>query len=651
MCGIAGYVNFSGSPQMAILEAMAGSIAHRGPDDQNCAVIGPCGLAHRRLSIIDIAGSPQPMHAAGTFTTLAYNGELYDYKQLRTAMQQQGVTFQTAGDTEVILRYVDRDWDAALNQFDGMFAFAAWHSGRQSLMLARDPFGKKPLFYASPHPGLLIFGSEIKALLQHPALQAQLDEDSLRQALRFRAVYGDRSLYAGIRQVEPGCWIEFSRGGLRRGRYYDLVDRVGKSRSDVAVRGHSSLVEDGERLLVEAVRKRLIADVPVGAFLSGGLDSSLIAAVMRECRAPDAQTRTFSVGFRGDADSELPFAKQVADHLGTHHTQVHVDESQYAAHFAEMTEFRDSPISEPADIAIGLMSRVAARSVKVVLSGEGADEVFCGYPKYSLAAASGALRWLTRVAGADRLAHLASLFGVDHRRALVAARSMGHVNELDRLTQWFSYVGAPLLGELLPGLDWSAAAWAQTMAPQAHALQTASGFDPMIRMQLVDFLTWLPGNLLERGDRMTMQAGLEARVPFLDKALVSWGIALPNALKMRRGTGKRIVRQWAAKRLPSEIVNRRKWGFRVPLADWFRGSLRPMLFDYLQRSDGLCGKFGHRASIAKLLESHDQHRVDANLTLWTLLSAEVWYQDVFCSRDCAERSYSQSSELIPQAAL
>lgn len=651
MCGIAGYASFSASPQMAILEAMAGSIAHRGPDDQNCMIVGPCGLAHRRLSIIDIAGSPQPMHAAGTATSIVYNGELYGYKQLRTAMMQQGVSFQTAGDTEVILRHVDRHWEASLDQFDGMFAFAAWHSGRQSLLLARDPFGKKPLFYANPHPGLLIFGSEIKALLKHPALRADVDEDALQQVFRFRAVYGDRSLYLGIRQVEPGCWIEFSQSGLRRGRYFDLIERVSGARVAVAGRSQPSLIDDGERLLVEAVRKRLIADVPVGAFLSGGLDSSLIAAMMRECRESNDQTRTFSVGFRGDADSELPFARQVAEHLGTQHTQVHVDESQYAAHFAEMTEFRDSPISEPADIAIGLMSRVAARTVKVVLSGEGADEVFCGYPKYSLATASGALRWLTRVVGADRLAGLAGLFGFNHRRAIVAARSLEHVNELDRLTQWFSYVDASLLRELLPGLDWSAGAWAQTMSPQAQALQASSSFDPMIRMQLVDFLTWLPGNLLERGDRMTMQAGLEARVPFLDKALVSWGIALPNALKMRRGTGKRIVRQWAAKRLPAEIVNRRKWGFRVPLADWFRGSLRPMLFDYLQRSNGLCGKFGHRSSIVKLLESHDQHRVDANLTLWTLLSAEVWYQDVVLRRDCAAQLHRQTSELVPQLAI
>lgn len=390
-------------------------------------------------------------------------------------------------------------------------------------------------------------------------------------------------------------------------------------------------MEEGDRLLVEAVRKRLVADVPVGSFLSGGLDSSLITAIMRECRAPGEEIRTFSVGFRGDRDSELSSAKCVADHLRTHHTEVHVAEEDYARHFAEMSRFRDAPVSEPADIAIGMMSRVAAQSVKVVLSGEGADEVFCGYPKYRLATTPGALRWAVRMVGAERAAGLATGLRLDKRRALVAARALSPARELDRLVQWFSYLDRPQLAELLPGLDWSVEAWERTMAQQAASLQSSAAFDTTCRMQLVDFASWLPGNLLERGDRMTMQAGIEARVPFLDKALVAWGIALPKRMKVRQGQGKWIVRQWAKPRLPAEIVGRRKWGFRVPLADWFRGSLRPMLYDYLQRRDGICGTYGSPVAVARLLDSHDAGRVDASLTLWTLLATEVWYQDVFSS--------------------
>ncbi len=635
MCGIAGYVDFNAPPQEAVLRAMAGSIQRRGPDAQGVLINGPCGLAHRRLSIIDLTGSPQPMEVPASDVSLTFNGEIYNYQDLQGDLRAHAVQLTWSGDTEVVLRLVDREWERSLPRFDGMFAFGAWHRREKKLLLARDPLGKKPLFYALPEPGVIVFGSEIKALLEHPAVRPRLDEDALRQVVRFRAVYGERSLYAGIRQVPPGSWLEFSQAGVRAGCFYDLAEQTRCAAEEVRSLGEADLLERFDQLITASVRKRLIADVPVGAFLSGGLDSSVIVALIRACRAPEAEVRTFSVGFAGDLHSELPFAKQVADTIGTSHTEVALREQDYAELFAQMTACRDAPLSEPADPAIARMSEVAKQSVKVVLSGEGSDEAFCGYPKYTLAAAPWLAREAVRALGPERAAAVAGRLGLDRRRALVAARAIGLPGEIDRLSQWFSYLDRSALQSILPGLGWSAESWAETTAPHAAALAMGDWEGPYRRMQAVDCLTWLPGNLLERGDRMTMAAGLEMRVPFLDKAIVPFGIAIPDRMKVRGRTGKWIVRRWAQDKLPPATLKRPKWGFRVPLARWFRGHLKGMLHEYLRSSRGLCAAYADRGQVEQLLNEHDSGQADANLQLWTLLAAEVWYQDVFLGRDSA----------------
>lgn len=629
MCGIAGYVDFANRPDPAILSAMARALARRGPDAQNTLQDGPSGFAHTRLSIIDVDGSPQPMAVSGSDVSLVYNGELYNYPQLRDELQATGEVFATQGDTEVVLRWVAREWDKALPRFDAMFALAAWDRRRQRLLLARDPLGEKPLFYATPAPGLLVYGSEPKAVLEHPAVDRALNHDALRQAVRFRAVYGDRCLHAGVSQLEPGAWLEFSKTGLKIGRYHDAIVSTAEAGRRLAGLSDQDIVQQGWDLFFESVRERLIADVPVGAFLSGGLDSSLIVAAMRNARGPEADIRTFSVGFSDDPNSELPYAKIVADRFGTSHTPITVGPASFAQRLSELSACRDAPVSEPADVAVAEMSQIARRSVKVVLSGEGADEVFAGYPKYRFAAAPRLFRAGLRAVGARRASRLAGRIGVNSDRALIAARALSHTREVDRIAQWFSYMDQRDLKRLLPGLGWTDADWNETVRPQQEALARMTALGPLARMQTADCLTWLPGNMLERGDRMTMAEGLEMRPPFLDKALVAFGLALPDRLKVRGGAGKWIVRQWAAQVLPPEIVQRRKWGFRVPLDQWFRGPLRSMLHDYLLSADGLCGTYGDRAEIARFLDGHANGEFDASTALWTLLSVEVWYQDVF----------------------
>jgi asparagine synthase (glutamine-hydrolysing) len=635
MCGIAGYVDFaSGTPSIPILQAMTRALRRRGPDAEGVTVDGPCGLAHTRLSIIDVAGSPQPMRLSGCEPAPVgvFNGEIYNYQQLRNELALLGERFTTGGDTEVLLRWVARDGEHALAKFDGMFAFGLWHPRRKALLLGRDAIGEKPLFYATPRPGVLVFGSEAKAVLEHPDVDRDLDMSMLRQVLRFRAVYGERSLHRGVRQLPPGHFLDFTPCGARIGRFYDIVGEAEAARAANSGLGEPELIKRGESILRQSVTERLIADVPVGAFLSGGLDSSLIVALMREIRPPSQEVRTYSVGFDGDRFSELPFAKIVADRIGSHHTEVLVGHDSYVRRLGELAACRDGPVSEPADVAVAEMSQVARRDVKVVLSGEGSDEVFCGYPKYRFAGVPWLLRQPVRWAGPERTAWLAGRLGMDRRRALVAARAIALRTEVDRTIQWFSYLDRFDLQQVLPGIGWSEDDWSSTAAAQRAALTEASRFAPAERMQIADCLTWLPGNMLERGDRMTMAEGLEARVPFLDKELVAYGLSLPSRMKVRGGTLKWVVRRWAKASLPADIFNRKKWGFRVPLADWFRGGLRPMLHDYLRSSRGLCGTFGDLNSVSRILERHDSREADLSLTLWTLLSAEVWYQDVFRPR-------------------
>jgi len=614
------------------MAAMVAALGRRGPDSTGTWVQGPCGLAHTRLSIIDVAGSPQPMQAPEHGVAFVYNGETYNYKALRQELEALGERFATNGDTEVIMRWLARSGPAALPKFDAMFAFGLWDERNQKLLLGRDALGEKPLFYATPTPGSIVFGSEIKAILAHPDVDRSLNMDAFRQALRFRAVYGAETLHRGVRQLEPGTYLEFDRNGLKIGRFFDLVQETATARA--AQRGKSAevLVREGRDLFLESVEQRLVADVPVGAFLSGGLDSSLIVAAMRKIRAPSEQIRTYSVGFSDDPHSELHFASLMAEAIGSQHQAINVGPEAYMKRFAELSACRDGPVSQPADIAIAEMSGIAKNDVKVVLSGEGADEVFAGYPKYSFAAAPGALRTLARVLGAGNLAGLAGMAGLDRRRALVAARALAEPREVDRHVQWFSYLDRADLHRILPGLDWSGANWERAIASQTEALGRVQDRDGLLRMQMLDCLTWLPGNMLERGDRMTMAEGLEVRPPFLDKELAAFGLALPAALKVRGATGKWIVRQWAKELVPDDIISRKKWGFRTPLKEWFRGPMKDFLIDHISASHGLCQEYADIAEVRKLVDDHVEGRIDAGETLWTILSAEVWYQNVYRPR-------------------
>lgn len=626
MCGIAGYVTFAGGsrdPQLA--HAMAAALARRGPDGHGVAGCGNCWLAHARLSIIDVVNSPQPMRVPEYPITLVYNGELYNYQELREGLIAAGESFSTGGDTEVVLRMIARYGEDAFRRFNGMFGLAAWNSADRTLTLARDPIGEKPLFYTCAPDGTFVFGSEIKVMWCDRTIPRRADLASVRRALRYRAVYGEQTLYAGVRQLMPGHSAVLTQDGLRIRRYFDLAAGTDQMRDALGGMRQEELIRHGRDLFSRSVRERLIADVPVGAFLSGGLDSSMLVAEMS--RAKSCAVRTYSVGFVGDVHSELSFAAEVARDLGTQHEEVVVGPEDYIQSLAVLTACRDGPMSEPADVAIACMSKCARRSVKVVLSGEGADEAFAGYPKYTMAGLPRVLHALARSIGPVNVCRAAGVAGCDTRRAAVVARAISSRGELERLSQWFSYVERESLAEWLPGIGWSDDEWRDTLAAQRESLSRVSHWSALARMQGVDFLTWLPGNLLERGDRMTMAEGLEMRPPFLSPELAMFGLALPDNLKVRHGKGKWILRQWACGAIPPSVIRRKKWGFRVPLAEWFRRELREYLHDMLLDRGGLYGSVVNPAAVRRLLEEHDTKAGDHSLALWTLLTVVIWARE------------------------
>lgn len=605
MCGFVGIHRSDGKLIDARqLSGLASIIAHRGPDGDGVWVGAQAGLAHRRLAIIDPNGSPQPMHSSDETLHISFNGEILNYRGLRDGLDYP---FQTNGDTEVLLALHRERGPAAVAELRGQFAYAIHDETTRETWLVRDRIGVLPVYYVE-RPGWVAFASEIKALL--PLIpNVEVDEAQLDRYLRRRAVSAPATLYKGVRKLLPGHMARIDVDGrLTISRYWSPADAPDRRVSDEEA---ISLVR---RSLDDAVDDNLVADVPVGSYLSGGLDSSLIAALAAK-RTQAGSLHTFSAGFGDHPADELPFARRVSDAIGTVHHVVDVRPSDFEDLWPRLAWHRDAPLSEPADVAVYRLAQAASEHVKVVLSGEGADEVFGGYPKYRLARLT-TTHWPAPVRGALSALepHLPPRVG----RARQAMRALSAPTASERVDAWFSpFTGgerAALLGDRvrLPG-------------PPAEA----SIGSPLRTMLTSDCGSWLSDNLLERGDRMTMAASIELRPPFLDHRLIELGLSLPDRMKVRNGRGKWVLRQIAADHLPPEILARPKVGFRVPLDQWFRGGLRDMAWDRLLSPSSFVGQVFDRNVVEELLQRHDRSRSDENIRIWTLLSLEVWHGATF----------------------
>jgi asparagine synthase (glutamine-hydrolysing) len=593
---------------------MTDAIRHRGPDGEGQDIFNlgewQFALGHRRLAIIDPVGSRQPMSSADGRYSITFNGEIYNYRQLRAELIELGWQFRTQGDTEVLLTAYAQWGAEAVSKLDGMFAFAIFDALKGSIFLARDAFGEKPLFITE-YRGGVAFASEIKALLQLPGMVARLDSEGLALHEIYRYTPGPRTLFSGVRKLQAGTYGFIENGVLSVSTYFRTPD-ARPQRTRTLTDG--AAVEEFRGLLSTSVRMRMMSDVPFGAFLSGGIDSSTIVALMQ--RESSTPIKTFSVGFTDVSNDELPYADMVAKAVGTDHHPVRISASDIIDDLPKITIFREAPISETADIAIFRMSIVAKQHVSMVLSGEGADETLGGYPKHS-AERYVNLYQSVMPGGAHRVFEGAlDRLPFAFSRLRIAFSAMGERDEDERMANWFGAFSAEERKRL----------FGNGMAAPA-GLAATSGVSALRRALVFDQEVWLPDNLLERGDRMTMAASVESRVPFLSVALVQFLSELGDRMRIRGLTSKWILRQVAKGLVPDRIIKRPKVAFKIPVSEWFKTSLRSMLGDRLLGPGSHISMLVSRKEIERVLVDHWSGKRDYGKLIWWLLTLEIFLSE------------------------
>jgi asparagine synthase (glutamine-hydrolysing) len=641
MCGIAGIVKFDPREQAeeGRLLAMRDSIAHRGPDGQGLLLDGPVGLAHRRLAIVDVGAGRQPMCNEDGTVWIVFNGEIYNHADLRPGLEARGHTYRTRCDTETILHLYEEEGEGVVDGLHGMFAFAIWDRPRQRLLLARDRLGIKPLYYAKTDRELL-FGSEIKAVLAAGGIRPVFDEAVLPEFLANRFVATDETFFRGVRKLMPGHVLSWTPStGFRSRRYWRPPIRLarpepveGRARSGQALsaRHDPTIREEApvvRRLLETAVRSHLMSDVPLGVFLSGGLDSSALAAMV--AHAARTRIQTFAVGFAEREANELEYARLVATWIGAEHREVVVTPAEYFNALPQLVWHEDEPIAFSSSIPLYFVARLAQDHVKVVLTGEGADELFLGYNKYRATfwnARLGRPYWALVPGPARRgVRQLVGALPGGARR--YAGRSFMALEPgiRDLFLENFAVFPQALQRSLLAHPD-----VLDCRDPYADAMRyfdSASG-SLLDRMSHVDLQTYLV-ELLMKQDQMSMAASIESRVPFLDDHVVEHVAALPGGLKLHGWRTKAVLREAVKDLIPPTILTRRKMGFPVPIGRWLREEFRPIVDEFVLGPRAQARKLFDSTAIQRLVAEHRAGWTPHGDRLWLLVNLEIW-QRIFC---------------------
>ena len=618
MCGIAGLISLDGRPLPGpqTLQAMCASIVHRGPDDQGTVQNDWAAIGMRRLAIIDVAGGHQPVSSAGGRIQVVFNGEIYNFRELRRELETRGYVFQSHSDSEVIAHAYAEYGTACFERLRGMFAIAVVDQDRRRLVLARDRIGKKPLYVGELSPGLLGFGSELKTLLAVPGWTPQLSMPAVQDFFSLGYIPAPDTIFEGIAKLPPAHWmsIEPGRDGgaptIQQTRYAH-VDFQPKWTDDEATLEERLLAE-----LDDAVKVRLVSDVPFGAFLSGGLDSSVVCALMT--RHLSQPLKTFSIGFEEAAFDELPDARRVAEHLGTEHHEL-VVRADATGLLDTLAHHFDEPFGDSSAIPTYLVSQLAAKHVKMVLSGDGGDELFAGYSRYRRYAALQRIRRSTLGMGPG-LARLAGALipGAKGRRLAGIGQRMG----LPWPDDYLALVGLASPADL--GLLFGERAKTDPFGSIRQRFVRSDIDSDMERILSGDMDTYLADDILTKVDRTTMAVSLEGRAPLLDQNLIAFAARLPFDMKLRGEQGKYLFRKVAARLLPADVLNKRKQGFAIPLASWFRTDLKPMLLDTIGsrafRERGLFSMQG----IQTLVDEHQQGLQDRGELLWMVMVLETW---------------------------
>ncbi len=624
MCGICGIIDYSGQgPDESIIREMTRTLHHRGPDDRGIHVAGAAGLGHTRLSIIDLSETGhQPMHSKDGRYTIVYNGELYNFLELRRELEREGIGFRGRSDTEVLLKALIRWGPAVLARLNGMFALALWDSAEQTLTLARDRFGIKPLYYARFESGL-VFGSEIKALLPCGHVRREMDWAALHEYLYYGNPLGERTFFDGVTELLPAHYLVHSNHGMKVQSYWSVYD-LRPIHDDVATATYRVA-----ELLDRAVSDHLISDVPVGVFLSGGIDSSAITALAS--RHYGGRLATYSVAFDFDEGiDELPKARRLAQMLGTDHHELRVAAENIPQIIEAMVRCHDEPFADPADIPLYLLCRELRGSVKVILQGDGGDEIFAGYRRYNVLAHERLWR---------RLARIASPFGSllpGGPRGQRARRFLDVMAEPDASLRTARYMTIePKWRPPTTFLSASAREAVEATDPFARyreACGRLSHLDPVQRMLHVDSMILLPDTFLEKVDKSTMAHSIEVRVPMLDANLTDYVMALPSNLKVRNRQKKWIIRRALRGIVPDFILDGPKTGLGVPIGGWLRGPLAGFLREVLlDRTTTEWGLFD-RKTVERCIAEHLDRRRDNWFMLYKLIQLVLWRRHYLSNR-------------------
>lgn len=622
MCGITGFINNSGErADRGILERMNCAILHRGPDEDGFYVKQNVGLGMRRLSIIDLAGGQQPIRNSDGTKWIVYNGEIYNYQELRQGLLERGHVLYTNSDTETVVHLYDEFGPDSLRHLRGMFAFAIWDETDRSLFLARDRVGKKPLLYSHQPDGSLIFGSEFTALLQHPAITREIDHEAIDAFMSFLCIPAPMTAFKQIRKLEPGHWLRWQDGQIETRRYWlpDFSKKISITEDEA--------IEETTRILRESTKLRMISEVPLGAFLSGGVDSSTVVALMaQESSQP---VKTFSIGFEEQDYSELKYAKKVAEFVGAEYNEFIVKPNAVEI-LPTLVKHYGEPYADSSAIPTYYVSRETRKHVTVALNGDGGDESFAGYERYAAMRLAERYRALPLGLRKALVEFPVSLLPTprsrrsrirDGKRFLRAAG----LPRVERYSQWCSTFEPSEKAELFTEEFQRTLPIKDEFESFRRWFENANGSGVLDAAMLTDLMTYLPNDLLVKVDIASMANSLEARSPFLDHELIEFAASLPDSIKMHGRETKSLLKKVASRLVPREVIYRRKMGFGVPIGDWLRSEMKTFMKDILL-SDKCRNRGILRPDIVQhYISEHLEGSHDHSSRLWSLLMLELWF--------------------------
>jgi asparagine synthase (glutamine-hydrolysing) len=615
MCGICGYITFKSGieEKRAVLAAMCDLLHHRGPDEGALYTKGNVGLGHRRLSIIDLSGGKQPMSNEDGSLTVVFNGEIYNFPELRDELRQKGYTFRTGSDTEVILHGYHAYGDAVLQKLNGMFAFALWDAKRSRLLAARDRLGKKPFYYHLGKEGF-IFSSEMKSILKESSVSREVNPEAVDKFFSYGYVPAPMTIFKSVSKLRPGHFLVLEDGKVKVSQYWDVAYKP-----DPDCKTEDDYVDKLHGLMQASVRRRLISDVPLGAFLSGGIDSSVVVGLMAGIST--SAVKTFTIGFKEEKYSETAAARTVSDLFKTEHHEFTVEPDAVSL-MPDLVWHFDEPFADSSAVPTYYVSKMARSQVTVVLSGDGGDELFAGYnhyrqmdgmqrykniPMFLRQAASGVARGLPM--GANGKFFLQALSEIERRE---------RYDLID--------IYPPVKGDLMSA-DFRATL--KGLAPAESSLRywtDAPGGPSISRMQYLDTKVYLPEDILTKVDRMSMANSLETRAPLLDYNVVEFAASIPPDLQRKDGRGKYILRKMAARFLPPAILDKKKQGFAIPRDQWFRKDLKQYALDLLTSKRFSERGYFRDANVRLLLDEHIKGRRDYSTWIWSLINFELWHR-------------------------